>query len=90
MVQKRAKISSWVVFFIFNTAFPTNRPSVFHIEMTWKRPFPYRFNVENTRFVCRVVTTRCFWTEKLTLNNASLIGNRNLEQNIKRAILTFY
>ena len=26
--------------------YPTNTPSGFHVETTWKRPFPRRFNVE--------------------------------------------
>ena len=34
--------------------FPTNTLSVFHVETTWKRPFPRCFNVEYTRCVCRV------------------------------------
>ena len=27
---------------------PTNTPPVFHVETTWKRSFPRRFNVEYT------------------------------------------
>ena len=27
---------------------PTNTPCVFHVETTWKRSFPHRFNVEYT------------------------------------------
>ena len=27
---------------------PTNTPLVFHVETTWKGPFPRRFNVEYT------------------------------------------
>ena len=38
-----------------NTAFLTNKPRVFHVETTWKRPFPSRFNVEYTWCVCRVM-----------------------------------
>ena len=33
--------------------FPTNTPRVFHVETTWKRSFPPRFNVEYTSCVCR-------------------------------------
>ena len=32
---------------------PTNTPCGFHVEITWKRPFPRRFNVESTWCVCR-------------------------------------
>ena len=32
---------------------PTNTPRVFHVEMTWKRTFPCRFNVESTWSVIR-------------------------------------
>ena len=28
--------------------YPTNTPRGFHVETTWKRPFPRRFNVEST------------------------------------------
>ena len=38
--------------------FPTNTPREFHVETTWKRPFPCRFNVESTWCVCRVEGTR--------------------------------
>ena len=31
---------------------PTNTPRVFHVETTWKRLFPRRFNVEYTWSVC--------------------------------------
>ena len=33
---------------------PTNTPHVFHVETTWKRSFPSRFNVKYTWSVCRV------------------------------------
>ena len=33
---------------------PTNPPRGFHVETTWKRPFPRHFNVESTWCVCRV------------------------------------
>ena len=37
------------------TQYPTNTPRVFHVEKTWKRSFPRRFNVEEyTWCVCRV------------------------------------
>ena len=29
-----------------------NTPPVFHVETTWKRPLPRRFNVEYTWSVC--------------------------------------
>ena len=32
---------------------PTNIPRGFHVETMRKRPFPRRFNVESTWFVCR-------------------------------------
>ena len=32
---------------------PTNTPREFHVETTWKRPFPRRFNVQSTWCVCR-------------------------------------
>ena len=32
----------------------TNTTCVFHVETTWKRPLPCRFNVEYTWCVCRV------------------------------------
>ena len=35
-------------------SYPTNKPRVFHVETTWKRPFPRRFNVEYTWCVGRV------------------------------------
>ena len=31
---------------------PTNRPREFHVETTWKRAFPRRFNVESRWCVC--------------------------------------
>ena len=31
---------------------PTNTPREFHVETTWKRPFPRRFNMEFTWCVC--------------------------------------
>ena len=34
--------------------FPTNTPLGFHVETTWKRPFPRRFNMESMWCVCRV------------------------------------
>ena len=38
--------------------FLTNTPPVFHVETTWKRSFPRRFNVEFTWRVCRVDSAR--------------------------------
>ena len=32
--------------------YPTNTPRGFHVEMTWKRPFPRRFNLESTLCLC--------------------------------------
>ena len=37
-------------------AYPTNTPRVFHVETTWKRPIPRRFNMKYTWCVCRVGT----------------------------------
>ena len=34
--------------------FPTYTTRVFYVKMPWKPPFPRRFNVEYTQFVCRV------------------------------------
>ena len=46
-----------------NTALFTNPTRVFHVETTWKRPFPSRFNVEYTWCVCRVMAAlfSIFW-----------------------------
>ena len=38
-----------------NNTSPANTPRGFHVETTWKRPFPRRFNVESTWCVCRVM-----------------------------------
>ena len=40
--------------------FPTDTPRVFHVETTWKRTIPHRFNVEYTWSVCRVCQDRQF------------------------------
>ena len=34
---------------------PTNTPLGFHVETTWKRSFPPRFNVQSTWCVRRVI-----------------------------------
>ena len=34
---------------------PTNTPHGFHVDTTWKWPFPRHFNVESTWCVCRAV-----------------------------------
>ena len=34
--------------------YTANTPRGFHVETTWKRPFPRRFNMESTWCVCRV------------------------------------
>ena len=51
----------FIIFIIINHynliksgTFPTNTPRVHHVEKTWKRSFPRRFNVEYTWYVCRV------------------------------------
>ena len=36
-----------------SSRYPTNIPSVFHVETTCIRPFPRRFNVEYAWCVCR-------------------------------------
>ena len=41
-----------------SSGLPTNTPRGFHVETTWKRPFPRRFNVESTWCVCRAAL---FW-----------------------------
>ena len=38
----------------FLTLYPTNTPRGFHVETTWKRRFPRRFNEESKWCVCRV------------------------------------
>ena len=37
--------------------YPTSTLHVFHVEATWKRSFPCRFNVEYKWCVCRDITT---------------------------------
>ena len=37
----------------FDISLPTNTPRGFHVETTWKRPFPRCFNVQSTWCVCR-------------------------------------
>ena len=39
---------------------PTNTPRGFHVETTWKRSFPRRYDVESTWCVCREGTPRLF------------------------------
>ena len=39
----------------FVNCYPANTPRGFHVETTWKRPFPRRFNVESTWCVCGVI-----------------------------------
>ena len=41
-----------------SSGLPTNTPRGLHVETTWKRPFPRRFNVESTWCVCRAAL---FW-----------------------------
>ena len=36
--------------------YPKNTQRVFHVETTWKRSFPRRFNMEFMWCVCRVMT----------------------------------
>ena len=38
----------------------TNTPRVFHVETTWKRLLPRRFNLESTWCVCRVAVLRIY------------------------------
>ena len=54
--------------------FPTNTPCIFHVETTWKRPFPRRFNVEYTWCVCRV--------------NINSVRSLNKEENIDELIVS--
>ena len=42
-----------ITLLLFFTYHPTYTPRVFHVETTWKRSFPSRFNVEYTWFVRR-------------------------------------
>ena len=46
-----------VVNLAITKTYPKNKSRVFHVETTWKRPFPRRFNVEYTWCVCRVFKT---------------------------------
>ena len=39
-----------------NTTIHANTPRVFHVETTWKRKFPHRFNMDYTWCVCKVST----------------------------------
>ena len=39
---------------------PTNTPRGFHVETTWKRSFPHRFNVEST-WCCRAESGTQFY-----------------------------
>ena len=41
--------------FLLEKPLPKNTPRVFHVETTWKRPFPRRFNVEYMWCVCRAI-----------------------------------
>ena len=40
-----------------SNSYPTNTPRGIHVETTWKRPFPRRFNVEATWCVSMVHTS---------------------------------
>ena len=42
----------------FLQMYPTNTPRVFHVETTWRRLFPRRFNVKYTLRVCRVFSQK--------------------------------
>ena len=48
----------------------TNRPHVFHVEKTWKRPFPRHFNVEKTLCVCRFG-----YSKQFCLHSGEIINN---------------
>ena len=45
-------------------SYPASTARVFHVETTWKQPFPRRFNVEYTWSDCRVsLHTFCFQSD---------------------------
>ena len=52
--------------------FPTNTPRVFHVEATWKRSFPRRFNVEYMWSVCRVIQSK-YHTKRKKFENENLL-----------------
>ena len=47
--------------YLQNKITSTNTPRVFHVETTWKRLFPCRFNVEYTWSVCRGTFQKSFY-----------------------------
>ena len=50
-----------------SSTIPTNTPRRFHVETTWKRPFPCRFNLESTWYVCRHSQPHSFyWSWPIT------------------------
>ena len=48
----------------------TNTPRIFHVEMTWKRSFPRRFNVKYTWCIYRVLSTCDFYGGDLNKNSS--------------------
>ena len=54
----QVKISFLTEALFASTWIPTNIPCVFHAEMTWKRSFSRRFNVEYTWCVFRNIGSR--------------------------------
>ena len=59
------KIFAWSFSQLSIQNIPTNTPRGFHVEMTWKQPFPRRFNVDSTWCVCRdILATICIVTKE--------------------------
>ena len=48
---------------------PTNTSHGFHVETTWKRPFPRRFNVESTWCVCWEVNVPNIFVKTFKFNH---------------------
>ena len=74
---------------VWNMEIPTNTPRVFHVETTWKRSFPRRFNMEYTWSVCRVniFEASCFQHSKIfqvaAWNYKSLMTKLFMEKTLK-------
>ena len=55
LIKEPISIFQYLYIYIY---IPTNTSRVFHVETTWKRPFPRRFNMEYSWSVCRDVVYR--------------------------------
>ena len=90
-------------FFIVSLDCPTNTPRGFHVETTWKRPFPRRFNMESTWCVCRVelllarsrlsqlamACSQSFHCLQATKSQNILTCNFTINQLLKRSVRVF-